>query len=173
MFLSAGVYLDWGLSAGVHEGAPSLLLTPAPPPDPPPPPAHGKPVAKSPCLAMSARRGWPWVLFRDGVNSEPLEEYFVDVETVILFFVECVLKPLVHEGAIFHNRPILRPQIRCLWNKSFLSFGNYFFLSSFKLQFSSTDTVNFISRGSDIPQSVEKIYISTWSLSESFVVKSK
>ena len=91
----------------------------------------------------------------------------------ILFFVECVLKPLVHEGAIFHNRPILRPQIRCLWNKSFLSFGNYFFLSSFKLQFSSTDTVNFISRGSDIPQSVEKIYISTWSLSESFVVKSK
>ena len=73
------------------------------------------------------------------------------------FFVECVLKPRVLEGAIFHSRPILRPQIRCLWNKSFLSFGNNFFQSSSRLQFSSTDTVNFISRGSDIPQSAEKI----------------
>ena len=123
--------------------------------------AHGKTGALCHGFAMSARRSLPPFLFRDGVHCDPLEEYFEEFVTVLLCG-ECVLNPSVLEGAIFHSRPIMRPQIRCLWNKSFPSSGNMFSQSSCTLQFSSTDTVNFISRGSDIPQSAWKTQKVVW-----------
>ena len=123
--------------------------------------AHGKTGALCHGFAMSARRSLPPFLFRDGVHCETLEEYFEEFVTVLLCG-ECVLNPSVLEGAIFHNRPILRPQIRCVWNKSFLSFAHIFWRTFCCLQFSSTDTVYFISRGSDIPQSAWKTQKVVW-----------
>ena len=114
-------------------------------------PGPAAPVANCSFTCHEGQEVKPRALFEDGADSEPEDECSVKFSPLFLSLM-LFYKFRFSWRSYFSQQTETEAINSDLQYKSFPIAGQIFFQSSRRLQFSSTDTVIFISRGSDIPQ---------------------